>query len=419
MQDAIIVQGLGKRYNRYHADKPITIMEAVLRGFRRIQAAERFWALRHVSFNVAPGEMLGIIGKNGAGKSTLLQLIGGVGSPDEGKIRVNGRIGALLDLGAGFSPDLTGRENVFVSGIVGGLTRKQVACSFEAIVEFAELHDFIDNPVRTYSTGMQMRLAFAIAIHTNPEVLLVDEFLSVGDISFQSKCLQRIAELKKQGCAIVYITHDAQQIQQLCDRALWLQEGRIVAYGEPEVIAGQYVAEMRLKTQQLTPARPPQMTKSGLELRVNENRFGSLEAEIVDVCLLPDGEINKGEPLEVKIEYFTTQVVKHPIFNVSISQEDGQPCFDTNTEMMGIVIPYIHGKGEIKLKIARLDIRGGKYFINVGIYQQNWDYAYDYHWHIYSLLVHSKIYEKNIFNPPLEWEISGITLTKSNTNSLY
>ncbi|MGJ5628757.1 ABC transporter ATP-binding protein [Nostoc sp. CALU 1950] len=416
MRDAIIVQGLGKRYNRYHAEKPITIMEATLRGFRRMKAVEKFWALRDISFTVAPGEMLGIIGKNGAGKSTLLQLIGGVGCPDEGKVRVNGKIGALLDLGAGFSPDLTGRENVFVSGIVGGLTRKKVAHSFDAIVEFAELTYFIDNPVRTYSTGMQMRLAFAIAIHTNPEVLLVDEFLSVGDISFQAKCLERIAELKAQGCAIVYISHSAEQIQELCDRALWLREGRVVAYGEPEVVAGQYVVEMRLKTQQVTPARPPQMTRTGIELRVNENRFGSLEVEIIDVCLLPDREINRGDPLEVEIEYFTSQVVKHPIFNVSISQEDGQICFDTNTEIMGIVIPYIHGKGQIKLKIARLDIRGGKYFINVGVYQQNWNYAYDYHWNIYPLLVHSNLYEKNILSPPFIWEISSMTLSKLNNN---
>ena len=407
MRDAIIVQELGKRFHHYHAERPVTIMEAVLSGWRRMKPAQRFWALREVSFRVAPGEMLGIIGHNGAGKSTLLQLLGGVGRADEGSVKVHGRIGALLELGAGFHPDLTGRENLFVTAVAAGLTRREVARRLDAIIEFAELELFIDNPVRTYSTGMQMRLAFSVAVHTSPEVLLVDEFLSVGDLSFQAKCLERIAELKTQGCAIILISHSAEQIGQLCDRALWLRRGQIVAYGEPEVVAGQYTTEMRLETQQRTPVRPPQLTRTGMELRINENRFGSMEVEITDVRLLPVSEINSGDFLGVEIEYLASQPIDAPIFSVSISDEEGQFCFDTNTAAMERELPLVEGKGQITLNFDRLDLSSGRYFLNVGVYEQNWAYAYDYHWHVYPLLVHSStVSEKGIFCPPCRWEIN-------------
>ncbi|MGB7441928.1 MAG: ABC transporter ATP-binding protein [Coleofasciculaceae cyanobacterium] len=408
MGEAIVVQNLGKRYTRYHAERPRTIMEAALSGLRKMKAAEHFWALRNINFTVAPGEMLGIIGKNGAGKSTLLQLIGGVGHPDEGEVKVNGRIGALLDLGAGFSSDLTGRENLFVCGVVAGLTRKEVGRRLEAIVEFAELEQFIDNPVRTYSTGMQMRLAFAIAVHTDPEVMLVDEFLSVGDLAFQAKCLERISQLKAQGCAIVLISHSPEQVQKLCDQAMWLRQGQIVAYGEPEVVTGQYQSEMRSQTQQRTPNRPPQLTKSGVELRVHDNRFGSLEMEITDVRLLPASEIKSGDSLNIEIDYLSEQPIESPIFNVSISNEEGQICFDKNTTATGKSLPLMQGKGQIKLCLDRLDLVGGKYFVNVGVYEQNWAYAYDYHWQVYPLLIHLTESEKGVISPPLRWEIGDV-----------
>lgn len=404
MRNAIIVEHLGKLYHRYHTHKPATIMEVVLSGFRGLSAREKFWALRGVNFTVAPGQMLGIIGKNGAGKSTLLQLLGGVGIPDEGQVKVTGRIGALLDLGAGFSADLTGRENVFVSGVVAGLTRREVARRLEQIVAFAELEDFIDNPVRTYSTGMGMRLAFSTAIHTDPDVLLVDEFLSVGDLAFQEKCLERIRELKAQGCAIVLVSHSADQVQKLCDRALWLRQGQVVAYGVAEVVAGQYLSEMRSETQKRTPPRPPQMTKGGIELRLNENRFGSLEVEIVDVQLLPTSHINSGDGLIVEIEYSLIQPIDAPIFNVSITQEDGQVCLNTNTQNQGILPLFLQNSGKIRVSFERLDLSGGKYYVNVGVYESNWTYTYDFHWHVYPLFVQSKTKQSGILNPPCRWE---------------
>ncbi|GFE71020.1 ABC transporter ATP-binding protein [Chroococcus sp. FPU101] len=414
MKNAISVEHLGKLYHRYHTHKPATIMEAVLSGFRGLSAREKFWALRGINFTVAPGQMLGIIGQNGAGKSTLLQLLGGVGIPNEGKVKVTGRIGALLDLGAGFSPDLTGRENVFVSGVVAGLTRREVARRLEQIVAFAELEDFINNPVRTYSTGMGMRLAFSTAIHTDPDVLLVDEFLSVGDLAFQKKCLERIKELKAQGCAIVLVSHSVDQVRELCDRALWLRQGRVVAYGEAEVVAGQYVSEMRSETQKRTPPRPPQMTIDGIELRLNENRFGSLEVEIVDVQLLPTSHINSGDGLIVEIEYSLIQPIDALIFNVSITQEDGQVCLDINTYDKELMTSIIQAQGKIRVSLERLDLSGGKYFVNVGVYERNWAYAYDFHWHVYTLSVESKVTQAGILSPPCRWEIKNPTSSTLN-----
>jgi lipopolysaccharide transport system ATP-binding protein len=242
MEFAISVNGLSKWFYRYHADRPWTLHEALVKGLRRLRPLDPFWALRDVSFSVAPGCVLGMVGPNGSGKSTLLRLIGGVGRPDEGSIEVNSQIGALLDLGTGFHPDLTGRENVFVSGVISGLTRRQVAQRFDSIVAFAELEQFIDNPIRTYSSGMQMRLGFAVAIHSEPEILLIDEILSVGDHSFQCKCFDRITQFKSAGCTIILVSHDTSLVREFCDEVLWLSSGRLMVHGRPDEVVDQYIA---------------------------------------------------------------------------------------------------------------------------------------------------------------------------------
>lgn len=401
MQDAILVENVGKRFRRYHAEKPVTFMEAALKGFQRVKPLDELWALRGVSFEVAAGEMIGVIGHNGAGKSTLLQLLGKVAHPSEGCIKMRGRVGALLDLGAGFHGDLTGRENVFVTAIVAGLPRREVARRFNQIVDFAELEGFIDNPVRTYSTGMMMRLAFSVAVHTNPQILLVDEFLSVGDLSFQAKCLNRIAEMKEHGCAIVLVSHDVNQVERLCDRALWLKHGTVVAYGEPKLVVGQYTMEMRSPTQQ-----PPKLTPGGTELRVNENRFGSQDVEISDVRLRPNPIIESGNSLCIEVDYQTHQSLDSAIFSITVSQENGVPCLDVNTLDMGIPYVRLQEQGTIKLTLDRLDLVGGKYFVNVGIYKQDWSYAYDFHWHVYPLTVDATLTSKGILCPPMRWEVA-------------
>ena len=242
--DAVIVEHVGKSYRRYAPDRPGTIQEAVAKGLRRMRHVDRFWALHDVTFAVPGGTTLGIVGSNGSGKSTLLRLIGGVGQPDTGRIDVRGRLGALLELGAGFHPDLTGRENAILAGILNGLTRRQVLARLEEIVSFAEVEEALDNPIRTYSSGMQMRLAFAVAVHTEPEILLIDEVLSVGDLAFQRKCLERINRFKAAGCTILVVSHVNSAVEELCDEAIWLDHGRLVARGEAADVVRRYTSQL-------------------------------------------------------------------------------------------------------------------------------------------------------------------------------
>jgi lipopolysaccharide transport system ATP-binding protein len=244
VSDAIIAERLGKRLRRHRENRALTLQEALVRGLLW-KKDETFWALKDVSFALAQGKSLGVIGRNGAGKSTLLRLIGGIGRADEGRVAVHGRIGALLELGAGFHPDLTGRENLYVNGAISGLTRREIVRRFDDIVDFAGLADFIDSPMRTYSSGMQLRLAFAIAVHTEPEVLIIDEVLAVGDLAFQQKCLDRINRFKEAGCTIAVVSHDADMVAHFCDDALWLEEGQVAAYGRAAEVVADYAEAAR------------------------------------------------------------------------------------------------------------------------------------------------------------------------------
>lgn len=410
MQDTVVVQGLGKKFRRYHRNKPRTLIGTITQGLHELKPREVFWGLRNISFSVAAGQVMGVIGHNGAGKSTLLRLIGGVGRPDEGRIKTRGRINGFLDLKAGLRADLTGRENIFISGVIAGLTRREVAEHFDAIVAFAEIEEFIDSPLRTYSTGMQMRLAFAVAAHTNPDILLIDEVLAVGDAAFRDKCFRRIEQFKAEGCTILIVSHDMYQIQRLCDQVLWLREGLKVAQGETEVVVGQYVAETMAKVQiNGQAAQPVTQTVNDVQLQVNRNRFGSLEMEIVAVHLLdPQGnsvtELECGQPLHIQIDYNAPQPITDPIFSVTIAREDSLVCCNINTSLAGLRIPTLHGYGKISLSLERLDLTGGSYYLDVGVYEGNWKYAYDRHWHVYPLMIRAPGGE-GVLQPPHRWQL--------------
>jgi len=237
---AIEVKGVAKRYRMHHAHRPRTLHEALSHGFRRLAPTESFWALRDVNLEVPQGWSLGLIGANGAGKSTLLRLMAMVGRPDAGTIHVHGRMAALLDLGAGFHDDLTGRDNVMVAGVISGLTRAEVRRRFDEIVEFSELSEFIDNPLRTYSTGMRLRLAFSVAITIEPEILVVDEVLAVGDRRFQQKCVDRISALRQRGCSLVLCSHDLGLAGSLADSIAWLERGLVRRVGPSSEIVAEY-----------------------------------------------------------------------------------------------------------------------------------------------------------------------------------
>lgn len=409
-EDAILVEGLSKRFYRYHGARPWTFQELFLRGASWYRKRYEFWALRDISFRLAPGRTAGVIGRNGAGKSTLLRLVGGVGKADRGRIVTRGRIGALIDLGAGFHPDLSGRENVFINGVISGLTHKEVAKNFDSIVAFAELEEFIDSPLRIYSTGMQMRLAFAIAVHIQPSILLIDEILAVGDYAFQNKCLERIAQFKAQGCTILLVSHNTNLVSRFCDEVLWLEAGELKAYGEAEQVVGQYLAEMGARTRARTPDVPGvQITPTGVELRLNENRFGSLEVEIEAVNFYntrgePTRELESGEGVVIEIAYIAPQPIAAPIFGVTITRPDGLVCWDSSTQHDLLPTSRLQGKGKVILHLERLDLVEGQYYVDVGIYQHDWEYSYDYHWHVYPLKIHSHESQKGILSPPHRWE---------------
>ncbi len=389
---AIIVNNLGKRFRRYHADRPQTIMEAALAGWRRLRPVDWFWALEEIEFRVEAGQMLGILGHNGAGKSTLLQLIGGVGRPDRGQAIVRGRVGALLDLGAGFHPDLTGRENIWIAAVSAGMTRPEVRRVLTEMVEFAELASFIDSPLRTYSTGMQMRLAFSVAIHTSPEVLLVDEHLAVGDLAFQVKCLDRIAELKAQGCAIVLISQSAEEVRKLCDRALWLDRGRMMALGDPDAVAAQYASSKN--------------TTGLASLGADRTRT----VEILTVTCLnrrqqPISRLKTGSELTVAIEYRLHQPISGCIFIVSVDPERGPTYLKMSSETARLSLDSAQKTGRVCLHLARLDLGCGHYYINVAAYDSNWQATFDYCWQKATLQIYGAEDPDSIVSPPRVWEI--------------
>jgi lipopolysaccharide transport system ATP-binding protein len=396
-------EALGKRFRR-HTRPPARRWHDLLRAPWRGGRTEEFWALRDVSFAVHAGEMLGVIGHNGAGKSTLLNLLGGISEPSEGAVRAHGRIGALLDLGGGFVGDLTGRENAELAGVVAGLTRREIRARLPEVASFAELDTFLDEPVRTYSTGMAARLAFSVAVHTDPDILLVDEFLSVGDLAFQAKCRARIQALRAAGCAIVFVSHSVDDIRALCDRALWLQHGRAQAIDAPDVVTARYETAMYEETIRRMPRDvAPVRVASGRVLVPNENRLGSLEVRVTHVATRPGPVIRSGDPLEVDIDYHSEQSVVGAVFVVSIVRDDGTICMDTNTQSARVEVPALRGDGRVTLRVERLDLGAGRYVVNVGIFENAWRHAYDYHEKVYPLTVDGAPGQKGILAPPCRW----------------
>ncbi len=410
MNPAIKAEGLGKRFRKYPADRPYTLQEAFVRAFRDLRQHTYFWALHEISFDVLPGKITGVIGRNGSGKSTLLRLVGGVGQPDAGRVMVDGKIGALIDLGAGFHPELTGRENLKINAVISGLTRQEASRRLDEIIQFAELEAFVDSPLRTYSTGMQMRLGFSIAIHTDPQVLLVDEVLAVGDAAFQEKCLERIDQIKEQGCAILLVSHDTSLVNRLCDEAVWLNAGEMAAQGPAEEVTQLYQADIRTETIKRTPTFKRARATEDSRLRLHENRIGSLELEITAVRLLDEhfqatGALESGGALRIELAYLAPKRVASPIFTGSVVRDDGVVCLDSSTQGAGVTLPDLEGRGRIILHLERLALTPGRYNVEVGVFQHDWAYAYDYHWQVYPLDVLGTGGGKGVLATPQRWEL--------------
>ncbi len=405
---AIKVENLSKSFQlkkRYR--QSVTLKSALInliKGQRVIEPERTFQALQNLSLEIPQGTTVGIIGSNGSGKSTLLKLIAGLHRPNSGSVDVNGRISALIELGAGFHPEFTGRENVFINGIILGLTRREVYEKFDDIVRFAELEEFIDNPVKTYSSGMYMRLAFAIAVAVDPEVLLIDEILAVGDANFQRKCQNKMNAFKSDGKTIVIVTHDLGALERYCDKVLWLDHGELQAFGDVQSVMTMYlehVADQQRENLLLT------QDDESLKSR-KRKRWGSNEAEITSVeffngnrqpCFL----YKTGDTMTVELVYKAYQPIEDPVFGIGIFRDDETYCYGTNTHIEKISIPRIDGEGKVKFCIDHLELTEGKYFLDVAIHTKD-GLPFDYHTHGYSFEVMSLIKDLGVYRPEHHWE---------------
>lgn len=327
-------------------------------------ASGQFWALSDVSFRVKRGETLGIIGPNGAGKSTILKLLSRICKQTKGQVHVRGRLAALIEVGAGFHPDLTGRENIYLNGTIMGLKRKQIDTLFDSIVAFAELEKFLEMPVKRYSSGMNVRLGFAIAAHVNPEIMLIDEVLAVGDLSFQQKCFQRIAELKEQGTTIVFISHNMEAISRICDRVALLQGGRVISNADPATAIAEYRKESFRNHKQQQVWTPLGVNMADL----------SKDIEIVDIQLRNGGTeaqdtIETGQALHVDLTYRAKRSIRNPSVTVTIERVDGLICHEASTQASGLSWPSWDGQGVLRLRYPSLSLLPNAYLVNVAIYE--------------------------------------------------
>jgi ABC-type polysaccharide/polyol phosphate transport system ATPase subunit len=437
--NAIEARDVRKVYRRYGRRKAFGTLKSallsgrVLSGLRPDAVLE---ALRGVTFDVRQGTTFGLIGRNGSGKSTMLKLIAGIGKPSAGTIAVRGRVSALIELGAGFHPEISGRENVFINGMMLGLSKREIARRFDEIVAFAELEEFIDAPVKTYSSGMYMRLGFAVAINVDPDVLLVDEVLAVGDEAFTHKCLDKFAEFRRGGRTVVLVTHSLDLVNRFCDEALWLDGGVARLQGDPQRVIDAYRIDVaRAEDVALTwgagsgergaKRRAPFPTPPGGSpipdarsplpvpddmFAAGEGRWGTKEAEIVAVALRHGGVdthvFESGSPMEIHLRVQAHQALTDFAFGVGIFNVEGACCFGTNTHIDGATPGELSGEAEVVFLVDRLDLVAGTYKLDVAVHRTNGT-PYDYHRLLYTFRVTSSLKDTGIYRPPHRWAFAG------------
>jgi ABC-2 type transport system ATP-binding protein len=353
------VEGVSKRFRIYH-QRNQTLKQTVLSGGR--SKYEEFWALKDINLEITEGSTFGLIGENGSGKSTLLKCIAGIYQPNGGRVSVEGRLASLLELGAGFHPEYTGRENIYLNGALLGLSRREVEAVLGDIIAFSELERFIDNPVKTYSSGMYARLGFSIAVHVDPDVLMVDEILAVGDESFQRRCYGRIEEMKAQGKTMILVSHALDTIRDHCKLCAWLDHGEIQAVGPVAEVVGRYLAEVRAREE-----RTMEATAASVHREIPSGRDG---VGVTSVSFVGPGgaghQFGSGDDLEVRIEYHSPgERLTGASFAVEFIREDGVLAFSTSTpEDPGRAIP---GAGVVSLRVPGLPLLDGLYRLSVSI----------------------------------------------------
>jgi ABC-type polysaccharide/polyol phosphate transport system ATPase subunit len=363
----------------------------------------------------------------------MLKLIAGIGKPTSGTVRVDGRVSALIELGAGFHPEISGRENVYINGMMLGLSRREIARRFDEIVAFAELQEFIDAPVKTYSSGMYMRLGFAVAINVDPDVLLVDEVLAVGDEAFTHKCLDKFADFRRRGKTVLIVTHSLDLVERFCDEALWLDRGRVRDQGDPKRVIDAYLLDVAAaEERQLADAeivataavaRPPtsaDVTPRAAEPPVDEppdmskaaeGRWGSREAEITHVELRrADGAaahlFTSGDPLAIRMHVRAHAPLRDVVFGIGIFNAEGICCYGTNTLIEGVRPGELAGEAAVEFSIPSLQLVAGTYKVDVAVHREN-GAPFDYHRQLYAFRVTAPTKDAGIYRPPHRWTFSG------------
>ncbi len=415
---SITVKDLHKYYKKFsNKHKFLTLKSALLSKtlFTDLSSDEKFEALKGVSFEVEKGKTLSIIGENGSGKSTILKILAGISKPSQGSVETKGRISALIELGAGFHPEISGRENIFINGIILGLSRKKIEEKLDAIIQFAELEDFIDKPVKTYSSGMYMRLGFSIAINVDPDILLIDEVLAVGDASFVPKCLDKINEFKRKGKTIVFVSHDLATVERISDEVIWIKEGKIAKRGYPKRITDAYLEYIGKKDEEKA-----SIIHQGIEAEGSldkEKRWGSKGIEINNVKMRDGKGTEKyvfasNEPVSIEFDVTAKQKEKDFVFGLAVFNSEGVNCYGSNTQIENFKPTEISGKGKVKINIRSFNLVNGTYFLNLAVHTRD-GFPFDYHHFMYTFKVTSPHRDIGIARVDHNWNFSGNIKIKS------
>jgi lipopolysaccharide transport system ATP-binding protein len=403
---AIAVRGVTKLYRRYGRKRSVgTLKSALLSGMgaRALAPDEAVPALRDVSFDVARGETVGVIGANGSGKSTLLKLLSGILRPTTGEVAVRGRIAALLELGAGFHPEISGRENIQITGLLLGLSRREIAARFDAIVRFAELEDFLDAPVKTYSSGMAVRLGFSIAAHSDPDVLLVDEVLAVGDEAFSRRCLEKFDEFERAGKTLLFVSHDLSLVAERCRRALWLDRGRLAADGPASETVARYRGSVAASEGVLREAAPEPEPPGA---RIGSGVARVIGARVLDSGGRPSGRVRSGDPVALEMEVETSGRLEDFVFGFALSTLSGHTVFGSNTAIDGFAPAEFSGRGRVSLQIGALDLAPGVYALDAAIHAKD-EAPYDFRRDLLRFEVTDDRAIAGTWNPRRRWDFGG------------
>jgi len=413
---AIALDRVSKSYRLWgRRSQFATLKSALLKRDLKLAPEAMVPAVKDVSFAVDKGEAFGIVGRNGSGKSTLLKLISGILKPTAGRISVNGRIAALIELGAGFHPEITGRENIYINGIMLGLSRREIDARFDRIVDFSGIRDFIDQPVKTYSSGMYVRLGFAVAVHVDPDILLIDEVLSVGDEEFSAKCIAKIQEMKYRGVTLVFVTHQLDQVRNLCDRALWIDHGETAQIGDPVRVVDAYLQEVAAPEVRRDAAPPAAETAA--RPTDEEERFGSGEVVLRRVALVD----NKGRELvalgagsSVAIEMDVEVRVPQDdfVFGLGIYHADGACVYGTNTDLEGFAPERLETSGRVRFVMPSLDLVAGQYRVDAAVHTRN-GRSFDYRRGVLRFVVGSRVHDTGVYRPKHSWQFDGGIAFKS------